>query len=251
VLTLIHAQLIFKIAAAFYGLSLLSAFLFGRRREMVWLFLFPAMLANALTVVLRYRLAWPMLPMHLGPVALPFVLGFLMVFNRQENDDGVMVRRTLLALTVVIALSAVCFPKDFYLPFLKSQTALAHLFFWLGVAGKGCFLFAAAWALAGLRRPLYPFLLSLRWTVWGFALWTFSMFSGELWSYLGWGTPVVWDDPAITTTMATWFFYVCLLHLHLTGTWTARGRGAYAAAGALVILGLNGIPDLGPFRWPL
>ena len=76
------------------------------------------------------------------------------------------------------------------------------------------------------------------------------MFTGEMWSYLGWGTPVVWEDPAITTTMATWFFYICLLHLHLTGSWTTRSRGIYAAAGALVIFVLNCVPELGPFRWP-
>jgi ABC-type transport system involved in cytochrome c biogenesis permease subunit len=91
----------------------------------------------------------------------------------------------------------------------------------------------------------------MQWTVWGFAFWTLSMFTGELWSYLGWGTPVVWDDPAITTTMATWFFYICLLHLHLTGSWTARSRGVYTAAGALVVLVLNCVPELGPFRFPL
>jgi hypothetical protein len=50
--------------------------------------------------------------------------------------------------------------------------------------------------------------------------------------------------------MATWFFYICLLHLHLTGSWSARGRGVYTALGALLIL-LGSLPDLGPFRWPL
>lgn len=130
---------------------------------------------------------------------------------------------------------------------------MAHLFFWLGVAGRGCFLVAAIQAMAGLRkkngRPAFS--RSVPWIAWGFAFWTLSMFTGELWSYVGWGTPVVWDDPAITTTMATWFFYVGLLHLHLTGSWTARGRCAFTAVGGLMVLGLTYAPELGPFRWPL
>jgi hypothetical protein len=51
--------------------------------------------------------------------------------------------------------------------------------------------------------------------------------------------------------MATWFFYICLLHLHLTGSWSARSRGIYTAAGAIVIVALGSLPDLGPCRWPL
>jgi ABC-type transport system involved in cytochrome c biogenesis permease subunit len=179
----------------------------------------------------------------------------------------------ILSLTCIIALITVFFPKDFYLPFLKSNTLLAHFFFFFGVIGKGCFLVASAWAVIGLFQEhrgisqetvntsdvtvsnspqvsLSAHYYWFPWAVWGFAFWTLSMFSGELWSYLGWGTPVVWDDPAITTTMATWFFYICLLHLHLTGTWTARGRTAYAASGILVVLILNYIPQLGPYRWP-
>jgi hypothetical protein len=258
VVELINAQFFFKIAAGLYVLSFAVGFASARRPGMVWLFLLPALLANAAAVGLRYRMAWPMLPMYLGPVALPFFLGFLLLFHSRQQGDGVIVRQIILALTAIIALAAACFPKDFYLPFLKSCTLLAHLFLVFGIVGKGCFLVGTAWAMAGLNpghrtsgTESQPALnRSLRWTVWGFSFWTLSMFAGEFWSYLGWGTPVVWEDPAITTAMATWFFYICLLHLHLTGSWTARGRGAYGAAGALVILGLNCVPELGPFRWP-
>jgi ABC-type uncharacterized transport system permease subunit len=223
-------------------------------------------MANAAVVLFRYQQAWPMLPMYLGPVALPLCLGLLIWMIPLGDVEGPFVRRIVLAQALILSLAAVLFPKDYYLPFIKSQTVWAHLFFLFGVAGKGCFLVSAAWAMAALRvgiqkKALVPdtghplqnadFQRTHGWAVWGFAFWTLSMFTGEMWSYLGWGTPVVWEDPAITTTMATWFFYICLLHLHLTGSWTARNRGRYAAAGALVIFLLNCIPDLGPFRWPV
>jgi hypothetical protein len=281
-------QLLFWIATGLYGLSLASTFLASRRPKALLLFLLPALLVNAVALYLRFWTAWPMLPMYAGPLALPLFMGGAVAAGRWSLASGNRVRRSTLTVIVVIALAGVLFPKDYYIPFIKSQTIWAHLFFWFGVAGRGCFFMAAAWALAGLtrrrgdtesgrvgegenrsrgeanlspspppplsmspRHRLSPFSRSMQWVIWGFALWTLSMFTGEMWSYLGWGTPVVWDDPAITTTMATWFFYICLLHLHLTGTWTIRGRGVYTAAGALVVLALNCGPELGPFRWPL
>jgi ABC-type transport system involved in cytochrome c biogenesis permease subunit len=214
------------------------------------LFLLAALTANAAAVVLRYQLAWPMLPMYLGPAALPLLLG-MMTFIVGRVDKSDRVRRLILILTLITTLTAILFPKDFYLPFLKSQGVSAHLFSLFGVTGRACFLVSAAWAVHHLfsgspAADLRP----MRWSVWGFAFWTLSMFSGELWSYLGWGTPVVWDDPAITTVMATWFYYACLLHLHLTGSWDIRSRTIYAAVGAVVVLSLNCLPEWGPFRWP-
>jgi ABC-type transport system involved in cytochrome c biogenesis permease subunit len=260
------AQLLFKIAICLYGLSFGAAFLSDRRRSTVLVVLCPALIVNAAAVLLRYQQAWPMLPMYLGPVALPLCLGCLICMIREHGRAGALVLRVVLAQVLMISLAAVLFPKDYYLPFVKSQTIWAHLFFLFGVAGKGCFLISAAWAISSFiekeisKSPTTGAVHQLsntahqrtmRWTVWGFAFWTLAMFAGQMWSYLGWGTPVVWQDPAITTTMATWFFYICLLHLHLIGSWTARSREIYAAAGALVIFILNCIPDLGPFRWPL
>ena len=277
-MTLTETQLLFKIATGLYILGLVSAIWFSRRPRTLLFILLPALLANAAALIGRYWIAWPMLPMYAGPQALPVFMGTMAIAIGYPRKNDSCPLRIILLLIVVIALAGVLFPKDYYIPFIKSQTVWAHLFFWFGVAGRGCFLFSAAWAMAGLiegqekrdegrnnrstnrppsslvHRPSNapsPSSRTMHWAIWGFAFLTLSMFAGELWSYLGWGTPVVWDDPAITTTMATWFFYICLLHLHLTGTWSARARSLYAAAGAAVVLGLNCIPELGPLRWPL
>ncbi|RLA97477.1 MAG: hypothetical protein DRG83_15805 [Deltaproteobacteria bacterium] len=76
------------------------------------------------------------------------------------------------------------------------------------------------------------------------------MFSGELWSYLGWGNPVVWDDATIVMSMATWFYYVALLHLYLLKPWDARKRAYAAVAGLLLVFVFNVLPNLGSFRIP-
>jgi hypothetical protein len=245
------------IASGLYGLSLLTAVCAAQRYSLTRIVIGAAVAVNCAAVAIRYYLAWPMLPMYLAPAALPPVLGFIVLFIGHHSDPTGRIRRFIVTMALVIAVTGIVFPKDFYLPFIKSQSVAAHLFFLFGIAGRACFLTSAAWALSNLLEPKLSGdqratttgNQSFRWAVWGFAFWTLSLFSGELWSYFGWGTPVVWDDPAITTAMATWFFYICMLHLHLTGTWNTRGRNRYAAAGALVVLILNCFTELGPFRW--
>lgn len=256
----IDHQSVFQLAGMLYWLALLASLGKGMRQGVTLLFLFLAVLANGAVVFLRYHQAWPMLPMHLGAMALPLCLGLLTpLAGDGRTPQGQAVRRILLGLMVLLTGAALCFPKDFYLPFLKSKTPLSHTFLWLGLAGKACFTVSAAWALTGLplfrRTPEREELTAAmhrcqRWAALGFALWTLSMFAGELWSYLGWGTPVVWEDPALTLTMAAWFFYACLLHLHLTRFWAPGARAAYASLGALVLLALTCLPDFGPFRSP-
>ncbi len=91
----------------------------------------------------------------------------------------------------------------------------------------------------------------MNWIITGFALWTISMFSGEIWSFLGWGNPVAWDDAAILTTMATWLYYVCFLHLHFVKAFKNYQIKTYAAAfGTILILILNFYPELGIFQIP-
>lgn len=289
-------QLYVEIAAGCYGLSLAATFLPVGRRIFTCIFLLAALGVNSFAAACKYYQAWPMLPMYLGPVLLPVLMGASIFMTGRRHPMALAVHRIILAFVFMITAAAMFFPKDYYLPFIKSCTFTAHFFFWFGAVGRGCFMIAAAWALAALlfrsegetgrfgdtenrrigegksstassgsqcfdsacspapsspRLPVShsPLFHTTRWIVWGFAFFTLSMFSGELWSYLGWGTPVVWDDPAITTTMAAWFFYICWLHLHLTGAWSARSRSIFAACGAPTVFCLNILPELGPFRW--
>lgn len=260
-----NSQLVFQCAAVGYISAGIALFL----PQAVWLlatlFTLAGLILNLAAVALRYWQAWPMLPMYLSPLAMPLCMaGFSLAEGLGGRGDpgGVQrlhERQLTLAVIILLVILAICFPKDYYLPFLQSKTVFAHLFFLFGVVGKTCFLMGAVKAAVHLiyLRAKEPSDQLQRcekrsrvWVVWGFAFLTLSMFSGEVWSYLGWGTPVVWEDAAITTMMATWFFYVCLLHLHLTGTWSIRMRTAYTAAGALVVIGLNCFPDLGPARMP-
>jgi ABC-type transport system involved in cytochrome c biogenesis permease subunit len=154
-------------------------------------------------------------------------------------------------------LGMVCwlFPKDFYLPFLKTATVFSHLHLAFTVLGKAAFLLAGLWGgcffRAGQGSPeVYKRRLTSL-TALGFGFWTLSMFSGEIWSYRGWGLAVVWDDAVIVTFMATWFFFTGILHLYLTRLGTTGTRAALAVAGLVWVLLVNCWSDLGPYRPPV
>lgn len=258
---MINPQQFFFIAAIAYAASGAAA-VTRRGRTVIMLFLLIGMAFNSIAVGLRYWHAWPMMPMHLGPLALPLCLGILSwtggLWSKEKNNRTGLELRLLSALLLLSALPAVFFPKDYYLPFLKSNTIFSHIFFLFSVLGKTCFLIGALKAVVYLRSsgkgsatsPEPGLDKTMHWVIWGFAFWTLSMFAGGIWSYLGWGTPVVWEDAAITLTMAAWFYYICLLHLHLTGTWNMRKRALFTIIGTFVILGLNCHPDMGPLRLP-
>ena len=202
---------------------------------------------------LRCFHAWPMLPMYTGlqgttVVLMACVPGFS---KGQRRGEGVL----LLAVIILLSCILILFPKNFYLPLRRSITIWSYLFLFTGTAAKALLLVAAAKGVFFLvdfcadgkknnRHTLDP---ALVWAGWGFALLTISMFSGEMWSYLGWGTPVVWHDPAVVTFMALWLYWVAFLHLHHTPGWSNRNQALFMVVGGVLVL-FSCWSDLGPFR---
>jgi len=248
--------------AAFFYLLAWGFVLFCRGRSAslfrgpLWIGLF----ANFLSAAGRYYFSWPLMPMYQTPFFLPLFIGVLLSKRMRDKEAG---RLLPVSAVCLLSLTAVFFPKDFYLPFLESRTIFSHLFFLSGVVGKACFIIAGIHAIdyiclchADSGRQVQKLKNSekrnqaSRWIIWGFAFWTISMFSGEIWSYLGWGSPVVWDDAAILTAMATWFYYACFLHLHLQKTWNFKKRSYAAILGAVLTLVFNFYSDLGRFQLP-
>ncbi len=215
-----------------------------------------AILANLISDAARYYHSWPLLPMYQMPFFLPSFMGILfhrtVLYHKKEA-------RWFLGLLTMLSFGALFFPKDFYLPFWKSKTIFSHIFFLSGVMADACFIIAGLLALSYLQGKNIINSTFNRWAVWGFALGTLSMFSGEIWSYLGWGSPVVWDDPLTVLSLSIWLYYSCYLHLNLLRGWDVRSRAQAALLGAGLVMLFHWYPNLGPFsppdlyilmRWP-
>lgn len=250
-------QLLF-LAQLTYASGLMFALMNRIKTTTLWIMAIGVAL-NGLALALRYWYSWPMMPMYIGLPALLCCMAVIWLagssyrLSDSARTEGLLIQ----GLIVFLGLVTLLFPKDFYLPFLRSATIWSHIFLITGIVAKGCLLMASIKALVfwvyrmqnktGIHKTLSS---AMPWALWGFVCLTVSMFTGEVWSYLGWGTPVVWHDPAITTVMAIWFYWIAYLHLHYTRTWNPTQRAIFMVVGGLLLLAFACHPDMGPFRFP-
>ncbi len=246
----------FHSAVCLYGGGALCAL--RNASERLWrLFVGCAMILHATSTVLHFQAVFPLVPFSIRSFGAALCLAVVAFFSREPSRDRVL-RRLFLWTTFSLSLLVALFPKDFYLPLIQSYTIWAHLFTIFGMGGRGLLWAGTIWLVRslltfyspgrhrGLSQALHG---AIGWIRWGFALWTVSMFSGVIWSYHGWGVVVVWDDVALLTTLATWFFVVSFLHLHLSTVWSHHARILYGAIGMSLLLGCDIASELGPFRW--
>lgn len=244
---------VLKLEALILLFGLLAAFLPGKLRTAAKYLSFLAAAVGGAYAVLRYWQTWPMTPLFTGSILFPpliFILGAYLP-EAERPRLALLLRRWMIASALVVVALGICFPKDFYLPIIKTTSPFAHGVLIFGSIGRACLFIAAGWGLAALCGHDGVMQRMFRWTIWGFAFWTLSLFSGEVWSYTGWGVPMVWEDASTLTAIATWLYYVGLIHLYLGGLGSRRTRAALGVLGAVLIVVLNGSPEMGPFRNPL
>ncbi|MDR3204859.1 MAG: cytochrome c biogenesis protein [Deltaproteobacteria bacterium] len=249
--------------AALFNLSELAIFLsflfslFKKTGALSKLFLALYLPLSFGYVIVRYHRAVPMTPTFFGTLlSLPF-LGLLGALALRKKKDGtnLALHRALVGFIFLLGLSQIFFPKDFYLPFLKTANFFSHCHLILAALGKAYFFLSGLWALdyllkfdGGEERSPSGF---LKFQVLGFCCWTLSIFSGEVWTYLGWGLPVVWEDPAVVTFLATWFFYLGAMHLRFWKGATHQLAAKASALGLIWLIAVNSIADFGPARFIL
>lgn len=250
--TMNFKNLIF-IAEIFFMLSLVFRSEKNRRPIPILLFMGLGSLFCLAALGLRYYRSWPMLPMYLGLPALVCCLAMLWLLNWKHYLSGENCPEEffLRLLTALLGLLPLFFPKDFYLPFIRSATIWSHLFFISGSAAKGFLLLGAIRGGLFLRAKTGSLESAMSAVFTGFILLTLSIFCGEVWACLGWGTPIVWHDAAITTVMALWFYWICILHLHYSTSWKKRARAWLMAGGGILLIGLCLPAEMGPFRMEL
>jgi len=247
-----YVGVLFQAAALLYVLAAVLALLRWPRLGLSLAGL--ALAVNLASLGLKLYLSWPMQSPYQEPFWLPAAMA--LIAGGAHGRGHPFLARILLALTAVLAVIAALFPMDFYLPFPRSHTMVAHIFLVASVAGKACFYAAGAAAVMFLSheqetqdqdrtRPLFGRLI-----VWGFVVFTLSLFLAETWSYLGWASPVIWNNATMTSTMAVWFYYGAFLHLYLLRSWPARRRAWFAAAGVPLLVVFTLLPETGGLQWP-
>lgn len=217
--------------------------------------------ANLSIVMSQYVKALPMMPMHIGIAGISSFLTIIWVcsygsIKNAKKTGNHLERLILLGIILSIFTVTILFPKDFYIPFLRSNTIWSHVFLLSGIFAKGCLIHGGVKAFISLqsnrtrndKKSYYA--SATNWIVYGYGLLSVSLFSGELWSYLGWGTPVVWHDAALTTVLALWLYWSCFLHLLFISSWSKRQRSGTVVTGAALVLIFSCHPDMGPFRLP-
>ncbi len=243
-------RIFFYFAFVFYTASFFALFFKTRENSFIYrIFFIPALILNLIFIVAVYYFSWPLMPMYHTPFFLPFFIG---IFNFKKIMTKSVEALLFLFIISLISFCPVFFPKDFYHPFWISKSIFSHIFFIFGVLGKAGLISGGVFAVLQLKNHNGTDFCkkSMDFIITGFALWTISMFSGELWSWMGWGAPIVWDDASIITAMATWFYFMGFLHLHLMGNFTMTMRAKAAVFGMFILLILSLGPDLGPFRIP-
>ena len=71
--------------------------------------------------------------------------------------------------------------------------------------------------------------------MWGFLLFSFSMFAGAIWGYLAWGAYWMWE-PKIIWSFIVWFFYAGAMHAYYVKEWRGTGLCAATVVGFFIVL---------------
>ena len=82
-------------------------------------------------VVMRYRANWPMTPMFAG-------------YSLYPPLEGEPIERFLTCAGLTVVALAVCFPKDFYLPIIRTMAIEAHGALLFGAIARARFLVAVS-----------------------------------------------------------------------------------------------------------
>jgi len=77
--------------------------------------------------------------------------------------------------------------------------------------------------------------IASRSVLWGFFLFSVSMFAGAVWAYLAWGRYWLWE-PKVLWSFIVWFYYAGAMHAYFVRDWRGRGLSIATLIGFAVVL---------------
>lgn len=77
--------------------------------------------------------------------------------------------------------------------------------------------------------------LANRAVLWGFFLFSLSMFSGAVWGYLAWGAYWMWE-PKMLWSFIVWFYYAGAMHGYYVKDWRGKGLSIATVIGFIIVI---------------
>lgn len=77
--------------------------------------------------------------------------------------------------------------------------------------------------------------IASRAVLWGFFLFSISMFAGAIWAYLAWGVYWMWE-PKIIWSFIVWFYYAGAMHAYYVRQWRGTGLSIATVIGFFVVM---------------
>ncbi|MBN2041878.1 MAG: cytochrome c biogenesis protein CcsA [Spirochaetes bacterium] len=245
---------VFIVGGGLYTLSAISA---AVRFKKIRNILFSAGTAAILfSLLLRIYYYHPLMCLFQEPYIISFFTGIMTVFLfLASRNSGLFVYTG--TITLILTLFLIFMPGDIYVSFRQTNSLFAHVYSFFSSFARACYLCAGAIAVRCIIK--YREADTLRFSdnsiianiiIAGYCLHSIGMFSGGLWSYAGWGTPVQWQSHIFLGMAGVWFFYSWFLHVKLSVN-NRKPVLTYAAlAGGILTFIFSYLPDTGKFNIP-
>jgi|GEM_PF-5396964 len=248
-----NLSLLFFAGAVICLISFLISFIkTGRLRDFIFA---GGVICMFISCLLKIVLNWPLVMLFQESYLISLICGFISVyvifFKKFEK-----INLLLICCTVSVSLFSAFFPGDIFVSFVKTNTIFAHIFSVLSSGARAVYIVSFSLALYGVfgnnNDSFKSILLSFNTNliIAGFSMQCIGMFSGAMWSFVGWGNPVQWQSHIFLAMAGVWFYYSWYLHLKIgRKTDDCKLFKAALLGGALTIL-FTYIPDTGNFAIP-
>lgn len=247
------------IALLFYSgaaASLLSFCLsLFKMKKAVSIFLTLAVILMVVSCTIRIILNWPLVTLFQEAYVISSVTGMITIFIvfilKKEK-----LLLPLVGLTASVSVFTVFFPGDIYVSFLKTNTVFAHLYSVLTSGARAAYLISFAISMYAIIaenenssiQSLLRYNTNL--IIAGFAMQSIGMFSGAMWSFVGWGNPVQWQSQIFLGMAGLWFYYSWYLHLKIGRKSEGNLLFRSSAAGGFLTIIFTYLPETGNFAIP-
>ncbi len=243
-ITLSFPVKVFYIAAVAYGIGFICFVL----RQKIWaiIFLVIGLISNFLSDLTGRILILPFCNMFSETFFIPIVVSvviLILIFLKKSEALW------LYPIVVFFALVSIFFSEGYYPPFtFMSKSIFAHIFHFLIFVAHSFLFCSGGISLVSIllnkqESSSYIFL------VLGYSFLCLGGFFGMVWSFVGRGDVISWNH-YFFHSIALWLYYSAILHLHLLRNWGLRGRAWGVVGGALLILWLDILPQIGGIHLP-